>query len=223
MVPASLSTLLAKRRGSSKVRLLRGPASMNDATRSFDALVRPHLADALALARWLTRNRTDAEDVLQEACLRAFRSIHTCVGNNPRAWVLTVLRNTAYSWLEKNRRGELIGIEDLESRERDLIENSVAPDWHTVTPEAELIEKANAEELRGAIERLPVEFRETLVLRDIHGLDYREIAEIVGVPVGTVMSRLSRARRHLLRGFQPERAVSRAVLRTVRNSNHSPA
>jgi RNA polymerase sigma factor (sigma-70 family) len=196
---------------------------VNDASKSFDKLVRPHLADALALARWLTRNRADAEDVLQEACLRAFRSIHTCVGSNPRAWVLTVLRNTAYSWLEKNRRTELVGIEDLETRDRDLFENGGAHDRQAVTPEAELIEKANAEELRGAIERLPVEFRETLVLRDIHGLDYREIAEIVGVPVGTVMSRLSRARRHLLRGFQQEPAVSRVAPRPVRNATRSPA
>ena len=191
---------------------------MSDATRSFDVLVRPHLADALALARWLTRNRTDAEDVLQEACLRAFRSIHTCVGNNPRGWVLTILRNTAYSWLEKNRRSELIGIEDLEMRERDLVENGSAHDWHAVTPEAELIEKANAEELRGAIERLPIEFREILVLRDIHDLDYREIAGIVGVPVGTVMSRLSRARRHLLRDFQQERTTRRPALRRLCNA-----
>src|SRR5436853_6478816 len=75
---------------------------VNDERASFDRLVMPHLGDALALARWLTRNPSDAEDVLQEACLRAFRSIHTCAGDNPRAWVLTVVRNTAYSWLEKN-------------------------------------------------------------------------------------------------------------------------
>jgi len=195
-----------------------------DAKRDFDTLVRPHLADALALARWLTRNRTDAEDVLQEACLRAFRSIHTCAGHNPRAWVLTILRNTAYSWLEKNRRTDLIGIEDLETRERDLIESGgAAHDRHPPSPEAELIEKANADELRSAIERLPVEFREAIVLRDIHGLDYREIAEITGAPVGTVMSRLSRARRHLVRVFQHAPDARGPAPRPVRNSTPSPA
>jgi RNA polymerase sigma-70 factor (ECF subfamily) len=198
---------------------------VNDERRSFDRLVMPHLADALALARWLTRNPADAEDVLQEACLRAFRSIHTCVGNNPRAWVLTILRNTAYSWLEKNRRIDVVAIDDLEARDRDVVENggSAGVDRHAPTPEAELIEKANARELRAAIERLPVEFRETIVLRDIQGFDYREIAEIVGAPVGTVMSRLSRARRHLLNAFQKEKAHGGPPLRSARNSNSSPA
>jgi RNA polymerase sigma-70 factor (ECF subfamily) len=197
---------------------------VNDEKKSFDSLVMPHLADALALARWLTRNPADAEDVVQEASLRAFRSIHTCVGNNPRAWVLTILRNTAYSWLEKNRRPDVVAIDDLDTRERDVLENggSAAVDWHAPTPEAELIAKANTEQLRAAIERLPVEFRETIVLRDIHGLDYREIAEIVGAPVGTVMSRLSRARRHLLNAFQKDKA-QRPPLRSMRNSNASSA
>jgi RNA polymerase sigma-70 factor, ECF subfamily len=181
----------------------------------------PHLADGLALARWLTRNPADAEDVLQEACLRAFRSIHTCIGHNPRSWVLSVVRNTAYSWLEKNRRGDLVAIDDLGSRERDVLEHGGMGEWNAPTPEAELIEKANAEQLRAAIEALPVQFRETLVLRDIQGLDYREIATIIGAPVGTVMSRLSRARRHLLAAFQKEKA-RRPALRAVRGTP-SPA
>lgn len=154
---------------------------VNDERKSSERLVMPHLADALA--RWLTRNHPDAEDVLQEACLRAFRSIHTCIGHNPRSWVLSVVRNTAYSWLEKNRRGE----------------------WNAPAPEAEPVEKANADQLRAAIEAVPVQFRETLVLRDIQG-DYREVATIIGAPVGTMMSRLSRARRHLLAAFQKEKA-----------------
>lgn len=194
-----------------------------DEARNFDTLVRPHLADALALARWLTRSRHDAEDVLQEASLRAFRSLHTCAGDNPRAWVLTILRNTAYSWLEKHRRAEMVAIEDLETRDLDAVESGSGFDRHAPTPEAELIEKANAQELRDAIERLPVEFRETLVLRDIHGLDYREIAAIVGAPVGTVMSRLSRARRHLLRMFRPEQPASRERSRARRHSGSAAA
>jgi RNA polymerase sigma-70 factor (ECF subfamily) len=171
----------------------------------FESVVTPYLADALALARWITRNRADAEDILQEACLRAFRSIHGFSGRNPRAWLLTIVRNTAFSWLEKNRRADVVAIDDLEARERVRVDRAV--DWpgaNTMTPEAELIAKADAAQLRSAIENLPVEFRETLVLRDIHGLDYREIAEVISAPIGTVMSRLSRARRLLMSALQRE-------------------
>ena len=197
---------------------------MSDERTDFDSLVMPHLADALALARWLTRNRADAEDVVQEACLKAFRSIHSCAGSNPRAWVFAIVRNTAYSWLEKNRRSEVVAIDDLETRERVKLENG--GDWidsHATTPETELIAKSNADQLRAAIENLPVEFRETIVLRDIHGLDYREIAEVVAAPIGTVMSRLSRARRHLLNALQTENPHSRPTLRSVRKSGASGA
>jgi RNA polymerase sigma factor (sigma-70 family) len=179
-------------------------AGVNDDRTIFDAVVTPHLADALALARWITRNRADAEDILQEACLRAFRAIHTCQGKNSRAWVLAIVRNTALSWLEKNRRPDMVAIDDLEARERARVDR--AGDWSSAnaTPEAELIAKADAAQLRAAIENLPVEFRETVVLRDIHGLDYREIAEVVAAPIGTVMSRLSRARRQLMNTLRGE-------------------
>jgi RNA polymerase sigma factor (sigma-70 family) len=197
---------------------------VSDESKDFDSLVMPHLADALALARWLTRNRADAEDVLQEACLKAFRSIHSCAGNNPRAWVFAIVRNTAYSWLEKNRRPDVVAIDDLDTRDRVKLENgNDRIDSHAATPEAELITKANADQLRAAIENLPVQFRETIVLRDIHGLDYREIAEVVAVPIGTVMSRLSRARRHLLNAIQTDNAQSKPALRFVRKSGSSRA
>jgi RNA polymerase sigma factor (sigma-70 family) len=179
---------------------------VNDDKTLFEAVVTPHLADALALARWITRNRHDAEDIMQEACLRAFRSIHNCSGRNPRAWVLTIVRNTAFSWLEKNRRSDVVAIDDLEARERARVDRADWPGANTTTPEAELIAKADAAQLRAAIENLPVEFRETLVLRDIHGLDYREIAEVIAAPIGTVMSRLSRARRLLMNALQAEAA-----------------
>jgi RNA polymerase sigma factor (sigma-70 family) len=179
---------------------------VNDDKTLFEAVVTPHLADALALARWITRNRHDAEDIMQEACLRAFRSIHNCSGRNPRAWVLTIVRNTAFSWLEKNRRSDVVAIDDLEARERARVDRADWPGANTTTPEAELIAKADAAQLRAAIENLPVEFRETLVLRDIHGLDYREIAEVIAAPIGTVMSRLSRARRLLMNALQGEAA-----------------
>jgi RNA polymerase sigma-70 factor (ECF subfamily) len=170
----------------------------------FDTMVTPHLADALALARWITRNRADAEDILQEACLRAFRAIHTCSGRNPRAWVLTIVRNTAFSWLQKNRRPDVVAIDELETRERARVDRG--GDWSSAntTPEAELVAKADAAQLRTAIEGLPVEFREAVVLRDIQGLDYREIAEVVSAPIGTVMSRLSRGRRQLMTALRGE-------------------
>jgi RNA polymerase sigma-70 factor (ECF subfamily) len=191
---------------------------VNDDKTMFDTVVTPHLADALALARWITRNRADAEDIMQEACLRAFRSIHNCAGKNPRAWVLAIVRNTAFSWLEKNRRPDVVAIDDLEARERARLDR--AGDWSgasAATPEAELIAKADIAQLRAAIEHLPVEYRETIVLRDIHGLDYREIAEVVAAPIGTVMSRLSRARRLVMNALQRDetpRAMSSCAARS---------
>jgi RNA polymerase sigma factor (sigma-70 family) len=175
---------------------------VNDNGSSFEAVVMPHLSDALALARWLTKNRADAEDVLQEACLRAFRSIGGYAGGNARAWLLAIVRNTAFSWMEKNRSTELVSVENLDAVERTRLEDSDAwLDGRSSTPETDLIAKADAARLEAAISALPVEFRETLVLRDIQGLEYREIAQVIAVPVGTVMSRLSRARRLLVRAL----------------------
>jgi RNA polymerase sigma-70 factor, ECF subfamily len=170
----------------------------NDKAR-FTRVVMPHLADAYALARWLTGDRADAEDVVQEASLRAFRAIGGFAGGNARAWLLTIVRHTAYSWLGKNRRPLIVAVDDLAAveiaqagRGVDVVELSAA------TPEAELIAKVDAARLAAAIAALPPQFRETLVLRDIQGLDYREIAQVTEVPVGTVMSRLARARRRLI-------------------------
>jgi RNA polymerase sigma factor (sigma-70 family) len=152
----------------------------------FDALVAPHLAEALALARWLASNRADAEDIVQEACLRAFRGIDSFSGGSARAWVLTIVRRTAYSWLSKNRLPAVVPVGDLNPRERRRAEhggNADAAD--RATPETELIAKTDAARLEAAIAALPVEFRETFVLRDIQGLDYREIAEVTGTPVAS--------------------------------------
>jgi RNA polymerase sigma-70 factor (ECF subfamily) len=165
----------------------------------FDIVVAPHLADAFAFARWLAGNRTDAEDILQEACLRAFRAIGTFSGGNARAWVLTIVRRTAYSWLSKNRLAVVVAIDDLNPKERAVVEGGGDRDsLNVATPEAELIAKTDATRLEGAIAALPLEFRETFVLRDLQGLEYREIAEVTAVPLGTVMSRLARARRRLI-------------------------
>jgi RNA polymerase sigma factor (sigma-70 family) len=165
----------------------------------FSNLVLPHLADGFALARWLTGNAADAEDVVQEACLRAYRAINGYAGGNARAWVLTIVRNTAYTWLKKNRPADIISVDDFESLESAGTGGLSNPQGPCAeTPETALMAKADAARLQDAIAALPTEFRETLVLREVHGLDYREIAAVTGAPVGTVMSRLARARRRLL-------------------------
>jgi RNA polymerase sigma factor (sigma-70 family) len=155
----------------------------------FRNVVLPHLDDAYGLARWLTGNRTDAEDVVQEACLRAFHGIGSFSNGNSRAWLLTIVRNAAYTWLLKNRPAAIVMVEDIEG-----VEFAEPSDLDIETPETALIAKIDAGLLEAAIAALPAPFRETLVLRDVHGLSYREIAEVTGAPAGTVMSRLARAR-----------------------------
>jgi RNA polymerase sigma factor (sigma-70 family) len=174
--------------------------SGDDDKARFARVVLPHLADAYALGRWLTGDRADAEDVVQEACLRAFRAIGTYAGGNARAWTLTIVRNAAYAWLEKNRTPMITAVDDIVATERVHADpTEQAPGGvYAVTPETDLIAKADAARLETSIAALPVQFRETLVLRDIQGLDYREIAQVTGVPIGTVMSRLSRARQRLI-------------------------
>jgi RNA polymerase sigma factor (sigma-70 family) len=177
----------------------------DDRNSQFSAVVLPHLPDALTTALWLTGDRTDAEDVVQEAGLRAFRAIATFTGGNARAWVLAIVRNTAHSWIQKNRRVGLVAVDDLETEERVQAERGAnIEELISVNPEADLIARADEAHLREEIEKLPAEFREALVLRDIQGLEYREIAEITSVPVGTVMSRLARARRRLVTALSQE-------------------
>jgi RNA polymerase sigma factor (sigma-70 family) len=170
------------------------PMSEREANARFAEVVLPHLDDAYALARWLTGNRDDAQDVVQDGCLRAFRGIAGFTGGNARAWVLTIVRHTAYVWMRKNRPTAILMVEDLEAVEHHQA-NPGAPDAQT--PETALIDKMERKRLESAIAALPAPFRETLVLRDLQGLTYREIAEVTQVPVGTVMSRLARARGRL--------------------------
>ena len=160
----------------------------------FANVVMPHIDDAYRLAHWLTGNSADAEDVVQDASLRAFRAIRSFAGGSARAWLLSIVRNTAYSWLRKNRPAAVVTVDDLEAVE---LAQANPGDPEAPTPEATLLAKIDAEQLRAAIAALPGSFRETLVLRDIEGLDYREIAQATEVPIGTVMSRLARARHHL--------------------------
>ena len=154
----------------------------------------PHLDDAFRLARWISGSRADAEDIVQEASLRAFKGIRNFSGGSTRAWTLTIVRNASYSWLAKNRPSTVVLTEDLDQRAREEMERG-AGNGDVPTPEAALIAKMEAEEVRNAVASLPLPFREILVLREIHDLDYRSIAEIIQVPIGTVMSRLARARK----------------------------
>jgi len=163
-----------------------------DSQARFAKVVMPHLDDAYGLARWVTGNRADAEDVVQEACLRAFRGIGRFAGGSGRAWVLAIVRNAAYDWLRKNRSPAVVHVDDLDAVERLKLADDTTSACNN--PEAELIARADEAKLRAAVASLPEVFRDTLVLRDVQGLDYREIATITGVPIGTVMSRLSRAR-----------------------------
>lgn len=169
-----------------------------DKRKLFDEVFLPHLVQAYRLARWLTGNVADAEDVVQEASLRAFRGIAGFGGINARAWSLTVVRNTAYSWLLKNRSASVVFTEDLDRAEQERIERPSAEGEEAASPEGVLLANADAADVREAIAALPAPFREVIVLREMQELSYRDIAEITNTPIGTVMSRLSRARGMLM-------------------------
>lgn len=155
----------------------------------FAEVVLPHLDDAYALARWLCGNAADAEDIVQEACLRALKGLDQYAGGNARAWMLAITRNAALTWLARRKPETLQSVADLETE--------ATPD-QGATPEEALIAKSDASTLEAAIAALPEPFKETFVLREINDLSYREIAELTGAPVGTVMSRLARARQRLM-------------------------
>ena len=163
------------------------------ARRRFNEMVLPHLDDAYGLARWLTANRTDAEDVVQDACMRALASLETAVVERPRAWLLTIVRNTAFSWMEKNRPKAVVLVGDSELLDAAAAHRDASPGQEEV-----LIAAADEAALESAILALPPIFREVVVMRDINGMSYREIAAATGAPQGTVMSRLARARAQLV-------------------------
>ncbi len=162
----------------------------------FARLVVPHLADAYTLARWITGDAVDAEDVVQDACLRAVRAVAIAGDFNARAWVLGAVRSAGFAWLRKYRPAALVPPEEFGPRERERMR---AWEQDGATPERALIAKTDLARLQSAIARLPAPYRQALVLRDIHGLSYREIAAHAGVPIGTVMSRLARARARLVK------------------------
>lgn len=162
---------------------------------SFETLMLPHLDAAYNLARWLLRNEEDARDVVQEAYLRAFRSFSGFHGSNGRPWLLTIVRNTAYSLIKKNQSAHVTTTFDEE--EEYLV------DRESTSPATQLEQNEESKLVREAINRLPDEFREILVLRHLEGLSYKEIADVAQLAPGTVMSRLARARAKLKEYLKP--------------------
>lgn len=160
------------------------------ARRRFHEHVLPHLDDVYSLARWITGNAADAEDVAQEACLRALKAFAMIAPERPRAFLLTVTRNAAYSWLAKNRPRALVLAGAAEEAEAQACADSPA----VPSQEEAMISASDQASVTEAIANLPLAFREVLVLREINELSYRDIAEATGAPLGTVMSRLARAR-----------------------------
>ena len=154
----------------------------------FEEIALPHFAAAYNLARWLVHNDQDAEDIVQESFLRAFKSFSGYYGGNSRAWLLTIVRNTCYTWLQQNR--VLRQAEPIDDKLDEL-------GLDFADPEVLLLQNVDAQIVRQALQDLPVEFREVVVLREMEDLSYKEIANVVDLPIGTVMSRLARGRKRL--------------------------
>ena len=171
---------------------------MNSPTRSaastvFDRVVLPYLADAYGLARWITGNHSDAQDVVQDSCMRALHGIGGFAGGDARTWMLTIVRRTACDWLNKNRPAAMVLAEDI-----DALRHGQPPESDMATGETALIEDEERHLFESAVASLPAHYREVLALRHARGLSYRDIADLTGISMGTVMSRLSRARGHLV-------------------------
>ena len=163
-------------------------SSEQDKVVRFEEIALPHLGAAYNLARWLVHNEHDAEDLVQEAYLRALKFFSGYYGGNSRAWLLTIVRNTCYTWLQSNR-----ALREAEPIEDNLDE--IGLDF--ADPEVLLLQRVDSQMVRNALQELPVEFREVMVLREMEELSYKEIANVVDIPIGTVMSRLKRGRRRL--------------------------
>jgi RNA polymerase sigma factor (sigma-70 family) len=162
----------------------------------FERLILPHLGAAYGLARWLLRHPHDAEDAVQESVLKAYKAFHGYAGGNAQAWLLSIVRNTCLTMLQRRRADtKVIMLDDGRITGDRLVET--VPD-QTPLADVALISAEERRKVRLAIAHLPVQFREVLVLREYNDLSYREIADIVGAPVGTVMSRLARARERIV-------------------------
>lgn len=161
----------------------------------FEHVMLPHLGAAYSLARWLLRHPQDAEDAVQDAILRAFNAFQGYAAGNARAWLLAIVRNTCLTAIERRRsEGKVVVLADAASRQDETYHNALdlAP-----LQDASMIAAEEQRRIRAAVSALPVQFREVLILREYHDFSYREIADVIGAPVGTVMSRLARARERL--------------------------
>ena len=165
----------------------------DDRRRRFEQLALPHLDAAYNLSRWLAGNTTDAEDVVQDAYLRAYRYFDSFRGGNFRVWLLTIVRNAFVTWVRENRSGRIMFVPDTPVAANADKEETM---WGSRPrdPESLLLDSIDSQTLSRLMEQLPAEYREVLLLREVEDLAYKEIAEVTGVPIGTVMSRLSRAR-----------------------------
>jgi len=165
----------------------------NEDTKRFEQLILPHLNAAHNLARWLLRDAAAAQDVVQESSLRAFAAINRFVGENARAWFLTIVRNQCYTWLKQQTGKHYVDIDD----EAAMSEKDKAALANTDTPEVLAERMQNAAAMQQALEALSVIFREVIILKELEELSYKEIAAVTGMPIGTVMSRLARGREML--------------------------
>ena len=159
--------------------------------RRFEELVLPHLDAAYNLARWLARDAHDADDVVQDACVRALKYLGSLHGSDARAWFLTIVRHAFYDWLGRNRPAEIV--------DDDGTAIEMAIDHAAATPEQSALRNDQTQALSDAVAALPLQYREVLVLRELEELSYKEIARVADIPIGTVMSRLARARAMLQR------------------------
>lgn len=166
--------------------------------RRFEEIVLPHLHTAYNLARWLSRSDQDAQDIVQESYLRAFRYFDGCQGEDARAWLLAIVRNTTYTWLQQNRA--LVKHTPFDEAVHGANEEGsiTMPDPVDNSPEAMVTRNDDKKRVNTALAQLPLEFREVLVLRELESLSYKEIAIVAEIPIGTVMSRLARGRKLLL-------------------------
>src|SRR6266481_308591 len=162
----------------------------------FEACALPHMDASYNLARWLARNDHDAEDIMQEAYLRAFRFFDGFRGTDARAWLLAIVRNTFYTWLTQNSARDLLMPFDEEIHGHTAEHGAISVAVIT-NPETLMLQQADQKLLRQALEAIPVEFREVVVLRELEDMSYKQIAEIINLPIGTVMSRLARGRKKL--------------------------
>jgi RNA polymerase sigma-70 factor, ECF subfamily len=181
----------------------------DDDRHRFEMLALPHLDAAYNLARWLTHNDHDAQDVVQEALVRAMRYINGLRGDSARAWLLQIVRHTCYSWLKENRPADRQHYENADEAWQDF------PGPAAEEPQAIALRNADRLQVNEAIAALPIAFREVLVLRELEDLPYADIARIADIPVGTVMSRLARARALMRQALAPD---ARPVLRPVPRS-----